>query len=225
MEVPYFVVEGKNAVGMAACKKHAPGMVCSEESADGAMGSFGKLTSVDELPPAGELKKQGRNFAKAVQSPKTSKPKPKPRMPMPDDFGAALARAKGAMTVWDCFTDAHRRDCLNWVTSAKREATREKLIATAVEWIVEAKRRNWKYENCGTARQSAERHILRQRWEFGRLSDRNRFLDIDCRFGGDCTTSQHGERSSEKCCLQHIGTPVQPTRFRCSGSARKVNFG
>lgn len=146
--VPYFVVDGKNAVGMAAFKKHASVMVCSEETAGRGMGNFGKLTSIDELPPADELKKQFRDSAEAVQSPKTSMPKPKPKIPMPDDFSSALAGAKGARKVWDGFTDAQRRDYLDWVTSAKREATREKRIATATEWIAEGKRRNWKYESC-----------------------------------------------------------------------------
>ena len=54
----------------------------------------------------------------------------------------------GAKEVFDSFTDAQRRDYIDWVTSAKREATREKRVATAAEWISEGKRRNWKYENC-----------------------------------------------------------------------------
>ncbi len=146
--VPYFVVDGKNAVGMAAFKKHASVMVCSEKSAGGGMGNFGKLTSVDELPPADELRQQFRDSAVAVQSPETSVPKPKPKIPMPDDFAAALAGASGATKVWAAFTDAQRRDYLDWIVSAKREETRAKRIATATEWIAEGKRRNWKYENC-----------------------------------------------------------------------------
>ena len=146
--MPYFVVNGKNAVGMAAFKKHASVLVCSDESAGGGMGNFGKLTSVDELPSDDELMAQFRESAIAVQSPKTSQPKPKPEIPMPDDFASALAETPNAQQVFDSFTDAQRRDYLDWVTSAKREATRAKRIATAVEWIGEGKKRNWKYENC-----------------------------------------------------------------------------
>ena len=146
--VPYFIVDGKNAVGMAAFKQHAALMVCSEGSAGAGMGNFGKLTCVEDLPSDSELKEQFRASAKAVQSPKTSKPKPKPKIPMPDDFAEALVAAKGAQKVWEAFTDAQRRDYLDWVTSAKREATRKKRIATAADWIGEGKRRNWKYESC-----------------------------------------------------------------------------
>jgi len=33
-----------------------------------------------------------------------------------------------------------------WIVEAKQEATREKRMAQAVEWIAEGKGRNWKYE-------------------------------------------------------------------------------
>jgi len=35
---------------------------------------------------------------------------------------------------------------VEWVTEAKTEETRDKRLATAVEWIAEGKGRNWKYE-------------------------------------------------------------------------------
>lgn len=146
--MPYFTVNGKNAVGMAAFSKHASVVVCSDETAGGGMGNYGKLTSLDELPADTDLIAHFRESAKAVQSPAKSKPKPKPAISMPDDFAKALAGASGAQGVWDGFTEAQQRDYLEWVISAKREATREKRITTACEWIAEGKRRNWKYENC-----------------------------------------------------------------------------
>ena len=146
--VPYFVVDGKNAVGMAAFKKHASVMVCSTETTGGGMGNFGKLTEVSQLPGDDELKQQFRDSVKAVQSPATSQPKAKPKLDTPDDLAKAIAGTDGAQSVWDGFTDAQRRDYIEWITSAKREATREKRLSQAAEWIGEGKRRNWKYENC-----------------------------------------------------------------------------
>ena len=70
--VPYFTVNGKNAVGMAAFKQHASVMVCSEERAGGGMGNFGKLTAVDQLPGDDELIAQFRDSAVKVQSAKAS---------------------------------------------------------------------------------------------------------------------------------------------------------
>jgi len=146
--VPYFTVNGKNAVGMAAFTKHASVIVCSDETAGGGMGNFGKLASVDQLPPDTELIQQFQDSARKVQDPKTSRPKPKPALDTPDDLVKAIDNAPGAREVFDNFTDAQRRDYIEWITSAKREATREKRVATAAEWIAEGKRRNWKYENC-----------------------------------------------------------------------------
>lgn len=146
--VPHFVVKGKNAVGMAAFKQHASVMICSDESAGGGMGNFGKLTSVEQLPADDELIAMFKASAEAVQQNATLAPKPKPAIPMPDDFAAALAGHPGATSVFEGFTAAQRRDYLEWVTSAKREATRAQRMATAAEWIAEGKKRNWKYDKC-----------------------------------------------------------------------------
>ena len=146
--VPYFVVNGKNAVGMAAFKQHASVMVWSDETAGGGMGNFGKLTSKEQLPSDDELMSRFRDSAQAVQSSETMLPKPKPKIAMPDDFAVRIAETQGAQATWDDFTDAQRRDYVEWIVTAKRDATRAKRIATAAEWIGEGKRRNWKYENC-----------------------------------------------------------------------------
>ncbi|MEX0341934.1 MAG: YdeI/OmpD-associated family protein [Erythrobacter sp.] len=146
--VPHFVVNGKNAVGMASFKNHASLMVCSDETAGSGMGNFGKITGLDMLPSDDVLIARFKDGAENAQGRTANQPKPKPAIPMPDDFATALANTAGAEEVWTGFTDAQRRDYLDWVTSAKREATRVKRIATAAEWIGEGKRRNWKYEKC-----------------------------------------------------------------------------
>lgn len=73
---------------------------------------------------------------------------PKPELPVPDDLAAALEERPEAKTVFTDFAPSHRRDYIEWITEAKREATRANRLAQAVEWIAEGKRRNWKYENC-----------------------------------------------------------------------------
>ena len=148
--MPYFVVNGKNAVGMAAFKKHAAVTLCSDISAGEGMGNFGKITSLDDLPDDNELIVRIQNSAEAAQGRVETPPKPSSKLaiPMPDDFAASLAASSAAQSFFDGFTDAQRRDYLEWITSAKREETREKRIATATEWIGEGKKRNWKYEKC-----------------------------------------------------------------------------
>tara|TARA_B100000989_G_C19316224_1_gene374785 strand:+ start:53 stop:622 length:570 start_codon:yes stop_codon:yes gene_type:complete len=146
--VPYFTLGGKNVVGMAAFKAHVGVMLADSDTAGGGMGSFGKLASLDDLPADAELIARFRQSAEAVKSGKKPKGKTKPPVELPDDFATALADKAEAQKIFAEFTEAQRRDYVEWVTSAKREATRASRIATAVEWISEGKRRNWKYENC-----------------------------------------------------------------------------
>jgi uncharacterized protein YdeI (YjbR/CyaY-like superfamily) len=44
------------------------------------------------------------------------------------------------------FSPSQKKEYIEWITEAKTEATREKRLKTAVEWISEGKHRNWKYE-------------------------------------------------------------------------------
>ena len=41
-----------------------------------------------------------------------------------------------------------QREYVGWITEAKTDATRQKRLATTLEWLAEGKRRNWKYEAC-----------------------------------------------------------------------------
>ena len=50
--------------------------------------------------------------------------------------------------VLEGFPPSAQRDYLEWIADAKQDSTREKRIATAVEWLSEGKRRHWKYQNC-----------------------------------------------------------------------------
>ena len=78
------------------------------------------------------------------------KPKaaPKPELTKPRDFAAALNAVPAARKCFDAFAPSYRRDYIQWIIEAKREATRHKRIEQAVEWIAEGKHRNWKYEGC-----------------------------------------------------------------------------
>lgn len=40
---------------------------------------------------------------------------------------------------------SNQREYVEWITEAKQAATRERRLATAIEWISEGKPRNWKY--------------------------------------------------------------------------------
>jgi uncharacterized protein YdeI (YjbR/CyaY-like superfamily) len=113
-----------------------------------AMGQFGRIQSIDDLPPRdtiiGYVLHAVRLNEEGVRAP--SSRKPRPDLPVPVDLAAALAENRPARENFDGFPPSHRREYIEWITEAKREATRRRRIETAVEWIAEGKGRNWKYE-------------------------------------------------------------------------------
>ena len=81
-------------------------------------------------------------------TPRKSKPAPKPALDLHPDFAAALNKDSAARATLDGFSPSARRDYLEWINEAKRDDTRAKRIASAIEWLRQGKKRHWKYENC-----------------------------------------------------------------------------
>jgi hypothetical protein len=116
-----------------------------------AMGSLGRITSKKDLPPddviiklvqqAVELNEKGIKVEK-------KKPAAKKELVIPDILTAALKTNKAAQKTFDNFPPSCKKEYVEWITEAKTEPTREKRLATTIEWLSEGKRRNWKYENC-----------------------------------------------------------------------------
>jgi uncharacterized protein YdeI (YjbR/CyaY-like superfamily) len=154
---PAFTIDGKILLVLASFKKHCAinfwrGQELRGDKADsGAMGQFGKLTSLEDLPPDSELDRLIGEAARLARSaPAARKPKsaPKPPSELHPEFAAALENAPKAKAALDSFPPSARRDYLDWINEAKQESTRQKRIATAIEWLNEGKRRHWKYEKC-----------------------------------------------------------------------------
>jgi uncharacterized protein YdeI (YjbR/CyaY-like superfamily) len=155
--MPHFVYKGKQLANMAAFKAHATfgfwkgAIVAGDLAKDGGMGQFGRLTSLADLPDdstlatlvrrAMELTDQGVKRVRKAAAPRT------PAEP-PEDFRTALDANPAAARIFDGFAPSAKRDYVEWVTGAKRPATRASRIAQSVEWIAEGKKRNWKYEKC-----------------------------------------------------------------------------
>jgi uncharacterized protein YdeI (YjbR/CyaY-like superfamily) len=154
---PGFTLDGKILLMMAAFKAHAAlNFWRGQEIGDGspkagAMGQFGRLTTVSDLPPDDQLDSMLREaaaLAATAPAPRKTKHEPKPAPGMHPEFAAALAKSPKARAVLDGFPPSAQRDYLEWISEAKQDATRAKRIATAVEWLEEGKRRHWKYQNC-----------------------------------------------------------------------------
>ena len=64
---------------------------------------------------------------------------------VPDDLTAALEANEAALVTFTGFSPSHRREYLEWITEARTDATRQKRLQQAVEWMAEGKSRHWKY--------------------------------------------------------------------------------
>jgi uncharacterized protein YdeI (YjbR/CyaY-like superfamily) len=155
--MPAYTLGGKIVLITAAFKAHMAlnfwrGQELRGDTADSdAMGQFGKVTSLADLPPDKELDAlilKAAELAKSAPAPRQTKHAPKPPPELHPEFAAALAEAPKAKAVLDGFPPSAQRDYFEWISEAKQPATRAKRISTAVEWLSEGKRRHWKYQNC-----------------------------------------------------------------------------
>ena len=157
---PAFVHNDRGLAGTAAFKEHAAltlGRRDLDLAAHGlenktgeAMGVLGRIESVEALPPKAviaALIREAMALGDAgVKRPAVPK-QPVEVPPAPEEFTAALAANPTARSHFDAFPPSARRDYIDWVVEAKREETRAKRIATAIEWIAEGKKRHWKYQS------------------------------------------------------------------------------
>ena len=79
-----------------------------------------------------------------VKTPRIAKPKQK--LIVPKDLAAALRENRAAADTFTGFSYSKRKDYLEWLSEAKTCATRDRRLATAIEWLADGKARNWKYE-------------------------------------------------------------------------------
>ena len=154
---PAYLKDGKILLITAAFKAHAAiNFWRGQEIADGAakagaMGQFGKLTSLADLPGDAQLEAmiaEAAVLAASAPAPRKTKHAPKAPVDLHPEFAAALDEHPKAKAALDGFSASARRDYLEWVAEAKQGATRAKRIANAIEWLAEGKKRHWKYENC-----------------------------------------------------------------------------
>ena len=117
-----------------------------------AMGSFGRITSVKDLPDDKTMLKLIRDAVKlndeGVKVKRPPRPTDKTDLKVPHDLLDALARNDTAAATFENFPYSCKKEYIEWITEAKTEPTRNKRLATTIEWLTMGKRRNWKYEKC-----------------------------------------------------------------------------
>ncbi|MEP7087232.1 MAG: YdeI/OmpD-associated family protein [Gemmatimonadota bacterium] len=151
---PFFDYKGQMMCAVAAFKQHcalifwkAPLIDGIPANGDKSRGSFGRITSLKELP----TKKQFDGWIKAamklndagvtVQRARTKKPEAK----VPKELATSLAKNKKATAAFAKFAPGQRREYCEWISEAKRGETKAKRVTQAIGWIAEGKTRNWKY--------------------------------------------------------------------------------
>ncbi len=157
---PTIDYRGKILCNMAAFKAHASfgfwqnKLVTGEytpQPTQDAMGQFGRLTSLADLPDDAKLTAMVHKAMALIDSGVTA-PRPlkhpKPPAELPDDLAAALQASPGAAATFDAFPPGQRREYIEWITGAKREETRKKRLDTTIVQLEEGKRLYWKYERC-----------------------------------------------------------------------------
>lgn len=130
---------------------HDPKNYLQPHAAQGgeAMGNFGRITSLKSLPPEKvfiDFIKQAIQLNEDGIKPEKKKKSSTVAAKIPKELLDELNKNKKAKSHFENFSPSHRNEYIGWINEAKTEVTRMKRIATAIEWIVEGKGKNWKYE-------------------------------------------------------------------------------
>ena len=157
---PHF--EYKGIVGsMAAFKKHAAfgfwkgNLLPDPHGLFSGVGNtamkFARITDVSDLPSAKVLLEYIREAValneQGIKAPAKKKKPAKPPLEIPPDLAAALKKNKQALKTFNGFSPSHQREYVDWITEAKQQATRQRRLTAAIEWMSRGKPRNWKYMN------------------------------------------------------------------------------
>lgn len=113
-----------------------------------AMGHFGKITSLGDLPADDILLEYVREAVRlneeGVKVPKSPQSAAR-KVEAPQYLSDALKSNAAAKATFDNFSLSNKKEYVEWLEDAKTEATRDKRLETAIEWMAEGKIRNWKY--------------------------------------------------------------------------------
>lgn len=160
--MPHFDYKGIMC-GMAAHKQHCSfgfwqgselALGGAGKDADG-MGQFGRITSLADLPNdetlVGYVRKAVALKDAGVKKPKVPRAKKTPaELEIPEYFTRALRNNLAAHNTFENFSYSGRKEYVEWVAGAMREATREDRLATAIEWLAEGKALHWRYQAKGS---------------------------------------------------------------------------
>lgn len=114
-----------------------------------AMGNFGRLKSLADLPSdktlVGYIKETATLNDEGVKAPSRLKTVGRKPLKVPQYFKQALIKNGKALETFKGFSYTNKKDYVDWVAEAKTKETRNKRLVSSIEWLSEGKTRNWKY--------------------------------------------------------------------------------
>jgi uncharacterized protein YdeI (YjbR/CyaY-like superfamily) len=162
---PFFEYKGVILANMSGFNEHCSFGFWGEEIAavlrearvlqPEAMGSLGRLTCIEDLPANKQMLDLLRQAVAFIDSGQYTSPiaarrkvvkAPASATEATPEFEKALKANKKASAAFTALSPSCKREYIEWIAEAKREDTRDKRIATAIDWISEGKQRNWKYQ-------------------------------------------------------------------------------
>lgn len=150
---PAFLHDGRIVAFMAGFKAHVGFGFWRPKGDDDAagMGQFGRITDATMLPAqavidAGLHEAIARHAAGGrVRASRMPRPAPEP----PEALRVALDANPLAKAAFEAFAPSHRREYVEWIAEARREETRARRVAQAIESLAAGRPRNWKYTSRG----------------------------------------------------------------------------
>ena len=157
---PHFDYKNEMMCSMAAFKQHCvfgfwkaslmkDPVLLETAKSEVAMGHLGRITSIKELPSDKKIvawiKEAMLLNDKGIKIPGKPKSADQKELIVPEYFTKALSKNKKAKQTFDNYAYTHKKEYVEWITEAKTDETRDKRMATALEWLAEGKNRNWKY--------------------------------------------------------------------------------
>jgi uncharacterized protein YdeI (YjbR/CyaY-like superfamily) len=151
---PVFMYQGKILCNMAAFKNHcsfgfwlAQHMQTIQTTPEG-MGNLGKITNISVLPNASQLKNM---LQEAMQLTEEGKVQSKSKnassdLLIPTEIIEILAKNTSAKFNFEKLSNSHQKEYIQWIEEAKTQQTKDKRMNTMLEWLIEGKSRNWKYQ-------------------------------------------------------------------------------
>ena len=154
--MPFFMHEGRLLANMAAFKQHCAfgfwkaGDAVASDQRDQAMGQFGRITRLADLPPTPELMRLVKQVVALIDAapsaPRVAKGRVTKAPPaLPPELGAAFASDLAPRDTFAALSATHRREYIEWIGDAKRAETRTRRVAQTLALLAEGKTLRWKY--------------------------------------------------------------------------------